>query len=177
MKISNHLARSSGMLATLGLALASGAQAQQAAPPADAAPGLEFAFEEIVTLGPIVKVGPTARGGRTIIPITGGSFSGPKIRGEVMSGGWDWQLLRSDGCTELAADYMLRAEDGTVINVVNTGVACPSAAGAPAVRTMAVFEAPAGKHDWLSKAAFVGMLVPHQSPDGPAVKIRFFRVL
>ena len=145
--------------------------------PDDGAPRLEFAFEEIVTLGPVTPVGKTALGGRTIIPITGGSFAGPKIKGAVLPGGWDWQLLRSDGCTELAADYMLRAEDGTVINVVNTGVACPPAAGAPAVRTMAVFEAPAGKHDWLSKAAFVGMLVPHQSPDGPAVKIRFFRVL
>ena len=178
MKISNHLVLSSGVLATLGLALASGAQAQQAAPPADAAPGLEFAFEEIVTLGPIVKVGPTARGGRTIIPITGGSFSGPEIRGEVMPGGWDWQLLRNDGCTELEADYMLRTHDGTVINVLNKGVACPPAAGeaSAGVRTVAVFEAPIGAYDWMSKSAFVGMLVPYESPGGPAVKIRFYRV-
>ena len=173
MKIGNPMMQSLGVLATLVLAPA--AQAQQAAPPADAAPGLEFAFEEIVTLGPIVKVGPTARGGRTIIPITGGSFSGPKIRGEVMPGGWDWQLLRADGCTELEADYMLRTHDGTVINVLNKGVACPPGPGVTPLRTMAVFEAPTGKHDWLSKSAFVGVIVPYQAPGGPAVKIRFYR--
>jgi len=160
-----------GALAAVALAPAAGAQA-----PADAAPSLEFAFEEIVTLGPPVNLGKTGHGGRTIIPITGGSFSGPAIRGTVLPGGWDWQLLRSDGCTELEADYMLRAEDGTVINVVNKGVACPPEAGLPPLRTMAVFEAPTGKHDWLSKSAFIGVLVPHRSSDGAAVKIRSFRV-
>jgi hypothetical protein len=89
-----------------------------------------------------------------------------------MAGGWDWQLLRADGCTELEADYMLRADDGTVINVINKGVACPN----QPVRTLAVFEAPVGKHDWLSKAVFVGMLVPDRTAPGPAVKIRFYRV-
>lgn len=157
------------------LLFAPGIGAQQAASD-DAAPTLEFAFEEIVTLGPVTSVGKTAQGGRTIIPITGGSFTGPDIRGEVMPGGWDWQLHRSDGCTELEADYMLRADDGTVINVVNRGVACPPGPGVVPLRTMAVFEVPTGKHDWLSKSAFVGVLVPHQSENGPAVKIRFYRV-
>ena len=141
----------------------------------ETAPTLEFAFEEIVTLGPAAPVGKTGHGGRTIIPITGGSFSGPNIRGEVIPGGWDWQLLRSDGCTELEANYMLRAEDGAVINVMNKGVACPPGPGVTPLRTMAVFEAPVGKHDWLSKSAFIGVIVPYQAPGGPAVKIRFYR--
>jgi hypothetical protein len=136
---------------------------------------MEFAFEEIVTLSPATAVGKTGHGGRTSIPITGGSFAGPQIRGVVMPGGWDWQLQRSDGCTDLHADYMLRTYDGTVINVVNKGVACPPGSGAPPLRTMAVFETPTGKHDWLSKSAFVGVLAPYAAPGGPAVKIRFYR--
>ena len=52
MKIGNPMMQSLGVLATLALAPA--AQAQQAAPPADAAPGLELAFEEIVKLGPVI---------------------------------------------------------------------------------------------------------------------------
>ena len=159
----------------VGIAAIAAAPAIAAEPaPQDGAPIMEFAFEEIVTLGPATAVGKTAHGGRTIIPITGGSFSGPQIRGVVMPGGWDWQLHRSDGCTELQADYMLRTEDGTVINVINKGVACPGAGAAP-LRTMAVFETPTGKHDWLSKSAFVGVLVPCAAPSGPAVKIRFYR--
>lgn len=167
----NHLAAVSGAFAALACAPSAAAQGA----PDDAAPVLEFAFEEIVTLGPATHVGKTGHGGRTIIPITGGSFAGPNIRGEVVPGGWDWQLQRSDGCTELEADYMLRTEDGTIINVLNKGVACPPAPGVPPLRTMAVFEAPTGEHDWLSKSAFVGVIVPYQAPSGPAVKIRFYR--
>lgn len=143
-------------------------------------PKLEFLFEEIVTLGPVVQMGDTSTGGRTIIPITGGQFEGPKLRGAVMPGGWDWQLHRPDGCTVIEADYFLRTDDGVVINILNKGIACPPNAnpeGTP-MRTVAVFEAPKGKYDWMNKAAFVGVLALHESPDkSPAVKIRIYRLI
>lgn len=160
------------------LTFTTSAWAQQSPTPAEAVPSLEFAFEEVVTLGPTMGVGETGLGRRTIVPITGGHFAGPRIRGAVMPGGWDWQLLRSDGCTELDADYMLRTDDGAIINVRNKGVACPpgTAGAATGIRTIAAFEAPLGKHHWLASSAFVGMLVPQESPAVPAVKIRFYRV-
>jgi hypothetical protein len=141
-------------------------------------PSLEFAFEEIVTLGKVVEVGKTARGERRIIPITGGHFEGPGIKGEVLPGGWDWQLTRADGCTEVEADYFLKTDDGAVINVVNKGALCPPAQGAPPApaRTHPVLEAPLGKYDWLNKSAFVGTLELADPANGPAVKIRFFRL-
>jgi hypothetical protein len=151
-------------------ALAAPAAAQEA-------PTLEFVFEEIVTLGQATAPGDTARGGRLIIPITGGTFEGPEIRGTVMPGGWDWQLRRADGCTDVEADYFLKTDDGVVINVVNKGVICPGEAGAlRPVRTHPVFEAPRGKYEWLSQVAFVGTLEPAPPSAGPAVKIRFYRV-
>ena len=156
-----------------------GAGAMGAAAPASAqdAPTLEFAFEEIVTLGEVSMPGDTARGGRIIIPITGGTFEGPEIRGTVVPGGWDWQLRRADGCTDVKADYFLQTDDGVVINVVNTGVICTGEDGSPqAVRTHPVFEAPRGKYEWLSKAAFVGTLELAPPENGPAVRIRFYRV-
>src|ERR1017187_423235 len=52
-------------------------------------PHLEFVFEEFVTLGASIHPGETPFGERNIVPITGGTFSGPNIRGKVMSGGWD----------------------------------------------------------------------------------------
>ena len=114
---------------------------------------------------------------RRIEQITGGTFAGPEIRGEVMPGGWDWQLRRADGCTEVKADYFLKTDDGVVINVVNTGAICPGQNGERApVRTHPVFEAPRGKYDWLSQNAFVGTLELAPPENGPAVKIRFFRV-
>lgn len=140
-------------------------------------PGVEFAFEEVVTLGKVVEVGKTIRGERRIIPITGGHFEGPGLKGEVMPGGWDWQLTRADGCTEVKADYFLKTDDGVVINVVNAGEICPGEKGAPApVRTHPVFEPPLGKYEWLGQQAFVGTLGMAPASAGPAVLIRFYRV-
>ena len=150
------------------------AGAQGSPPPS---PGLEFVLQETVTLGKALEVGKTARGERRIIPITGGHFEGPQIKGEVMPGGWDWQLTRSDGCTDVKADYFLRTDDGAVINVVNAGEICPGKGGAPAaVRTHAVFEPPLGKYEWLGRQAIVGTLGMAPASAGPAVLIRFYRV-
>lgn len=161
---------------TFGFCLA-GATLASAPSAAQQEPTLEFVFEEVVTLGQATAPGDTARGGRLIIPITGGTFEGPGIKGIVMPGGWDWQLRRADGCTDVEADYFLKTDDGVVINVVNKGVICPGEGGAPrAVRTHPVFEAPRGKYEWLSQAAFIGTLEPAPPSAGPAVKIRFFRV-
>ena len=158
-------------LAALGaLAFAVPAAAQEA-------PSLEFVFEETVKLGDVSAIGGTARGERIIIPITGGTFEGPDIRGEVLPGGWDWQLRRADGCTDVEADYFLQTDDGVVINVINKGVICPGEGGAMLpVRTHPVFEAPLGKYQWLGQAAFVGTLELAPPEAGPAVRIRFYRV-
>jgi hypothetical protein len=159
----------------IGMALSAGAAmaAAQDAP----APAVEFVFQETVTLGKAVEVGKTIRGERRIIPITGGHFEGPSIKGEIVPGGWDWQLTRSDGCTDVKADYFLKTDDGVVINVVNTGEICPGEKGAPAaVRTHPVFEPPLGKYEWLGRQAFVGTLGMAPASAGPAVLIRFYRV-
>jgi hypothetical protein len=154
------------------VAVASGAASQEAP-----GPELEFVFEETVTLGSVIEVGKTIRGERRIIPITGGHFEGPQIKGEVLPGGWDWQLTRADGCTDVKADYFLKTDDGVVINVVNTGEICPGEKGAPMpVRTHPVFEPPLGQYEWLGKQAFVGTLGKAPAGEGPAVLIRFYRV-
>jgi hypothetical protein len=141
------------------------------------APVAEFVFEEIVSLGPAQVVGDTARGARQLIPITGGTFEGPNIKGTIVPGGWDWQLRRADGCTEIEADYMIRTDDDVIINVVNKGVLCPPKDGiAVPVRTHPVFEAPHGKYEWLGQAAFIGTLEAATGAPGPAVKIRFYRM-
>jgi len=146
-------------------------------------PQLVFAFEEVVTLDAAITPGQTAMGGRNLIPITGGTFSGPGLAGEgihgtIIGGGWDWQLRRADGCTKIHADYMLRTDDGAVINVVNDGVSCRAKDPTAIIRTHPVFEAPLGRYDWLSQGAFIGTLDPATMPDGRhAVRIRFYRVI
>lgn len=167
-----------GLLASAALCCVPAAFAEEADP---LKPRLEFVFEEVVTLGAGMNPGATPMGERYIIPITGGSFEGPGdgsgFKGIILPGGWDWQLKRSDGCTWAYADYMLKTDDGTIINVRNQGPLCPQkdpASPAPILLTP-IFEAPLGRYQWLNQAAFVNRLdiITHEGK--PAVRIRFYR--
>lgn len=119
-----------------------------AEPPRDDEPGLVFVYEAVVTLEPMVEIGRTPLGLRRRVPITGGSFASPRIRGTVLSGGADWQLQRADDWTVIEADYMMRAQDGALIHVRNVGLTNSRIAGATSryLRTVPRFEAPDGPH-------------------------------
>ncbi len=66
-------------------------------------------------------LGAVLTGERRIIPITGGRFEGAKMRGEILSGGADWQIVAADGTAILEARYTLRTDDGALIYVRNNG--------------------------------------------------------
>ncbi|QGP80652.1 DUF3237 family protein [Sphingobium sp. CAP-1] len=142
-------------------------------------PGLAFVYEAIVTLEPTVEVGRTPIGTRRRVPITGGHFEGPRIRGKVLDGGADWQLQRADDWTVIEADYMMQADDGALIHVRNVGLTNSRVPDAPQryLRTVPSFEAPVGPHDWLNQAIFVGTTgAPPADAARPAVRIRVYRV-
>ncbi len=144
--------------------------------PADA-PRAELVYTAEVTIAPPEVVGPVPSGMQRIIPITGGRFEGPAIRGTVFSGGADWNLARNDGATSVEAVYFLRTDDNVVIKITNKGVnPSPAAGGRPSRPgfTIPTFEAPQGKYDWLNKGAFVGTLTV-QRPG--AVVIRVFKLV
>ncbi len=52
-------------------------------------------------LGDIQKLGNTPYGERRIINIHGGTVEGPKLKGKVLPGGADWQIVRADGVVHL----------------------------------------------------------------------------
>lgn len=144
---------------------------EASAPPA---PKLEFVFEEFVTLDKTVAVGNTPFGNRTYIPITGGTVTGPKFNGKILPGGWDWQLHLPNGCASLAANYMIQANDGTIVNVSNKGVLCGPPRGSS--YWTPTFEAPSGPYDWMTGGTFVDVLTVAGTPEQPAVRIRFYQV-
>ena len=161
----------------LAAAAATAVAAPAAAQTQPPTPGLEFALEAVAELGAPLTPGATPYGRRNLIPITGGRFEGPRIRGKVIPGGGDWQLTRNDGTATLDADYMIQADDGTLIHVHNHGV-LSGLGGDPSqvyLRTNPVFEAPIGPHDWLNKALFVGTVTPVGQPP-TAVRVRVYRV-
>ena len=68
----------------------------QSYPPKDT-PQLEFALQLKVTLGQAFSIENTQHGRRTVIPITGGTFEGPGIKGTIINGGADYQLANAQG--------------------------------------------------------------------------------
>ncbi len=51
--------------------------------------------------GPTQDVGAGPHGTRVTFSITGGTFEGDRLRGNVLPGGDDWTVNRSDGVVEL----------------------------------------------------------------------------
>lgn len=149
------------------------------------APGLTFVCELRANVGAPQEIGLVRGGRRRIVPILGGRVEGPALRGTILPGGADWQLIQPDGFSELDTRYTIRTDEGAVIYVQNAGIrhAPPEImerllAGEvvdPALvyfRTVPRFETPAPEWQWLTRAVFVGAGARY--PD--VVVIRFFRV-
>jgi Protein of unknown function (DUF3237) len=152
----------------------------------DLAPALEFIFAAHITVTAPLDLGDVGKGGRRIVPITGGDFFGPLMRGVVLSGGADWQVLRGDGTAELEARYTLRTDDGALIYARNHAlrhgppeVIAALAAGRPAdpasyyFRGATFFETGDARYAWLTKHIVV--CTGERQP--AAVKINFFKML
>ncbi len=136
------------------------AQQDSAKPSADLpGPETEFVMQLQVTLGQPYSVGETPQGRRTVIPITGGTFEGPLLKGTILNGGADYQL--SDGQrTTLEAIYSIKTDDGVYIHIRNRGIICQSTdeQGKPSFYFKAApqFEAPKdSKYAWLNNALFL----------------------
>jgi Protein of unknown function (DUF3237) len=70
----------------------------------------------------ILSLGPTPYGERRIINILGGPVDGPRLKGRILPGGADWQIIRSDGVADLKARYTIETEAGARILVASDGM-------------------------------------------------------
>ena len=119
------------------------------------APELEYVVRLNVTLGQAYSSGNNGKGTRTIIPITGGTFEGPDIKGEVLPGGADYQLA-VDGRNEVEAIYCIRTDDGVTIHVRNNGIIKMGGQGGMYFRCAPKFEAPKdSKYAWMNESLFL----------------------
>jgi hypothetical protein len=135
-------------------------------------PELEFLARFSVDLvAPIWELGKTSDlGKRRIIPITGGKFEGPKLTGEIMNNGADWQIVTDDGLAIIDTRYLLKTNDGAYIMLQTRGYRY----GPPEVmarvargevvdpkeyffRVYAQFETSAPQYLWLNRAMGIGM--------------------
>ena len=138
-------------------------------------PMLEHVYDAIVDIGPRRELGPSPLGQRFMIDILGGSFEGPRLKGRVLPGGADRQLLRGDGVKELDAVYEMQTDDGAVITVRNRVLIEDAAPDGRYARSVVRLTAPEGPYAWLNRRVFVGTLTPLR-PEREAVKIAVYLV-
>jgi hypothetical protein len=84
-------------------------------------PRFEYLMNLSVDVANVVSMGPGPVGERRVVGILGGTFEGPGLRGEVLPGGADWQIVRSDGVLDLDARYALKEQAGGVVRVLSQG--------------------------------------------------------
>jgi hypothetical protein len=134
-------------------------------------PSLEFMARFEVSLeSPALELGQIeSLGKRRIIPITGGKFSGPRLRGQILNNGADWQLVLADGLAQIDTRYALKTDDGALIYIQTRGVRygpaevmAEVAKGNPVdpneyyFRIYMQFETSASQYSWLNRAMAIG---------------------
>jgi hypothetical protein len=145
-----------------------------------ATPGLLHVADLVVRIAEPIEIGR-----RRMIPIAGGEALGPRINGKVLPGGADYQIMRTDGVTDLHARYVIEVGERQLIYVENSGVRYGppdlmeklrrGEAVDPALiyfRTTPRFETAAPGYEWLTQNLFVcsGARFPDR------VEMRFFQV-
>jgi hypothetical protein len=135
-----------------------------------------------IAAAPPQKLDTVPHGIRSIVPVTGGDFDGPRLRGQILPGGGDWLLLRSDGVLELDLRITLETDDHALIYMTFQGLrhGPPDAIAAlgrgeavdPAsyyFRTVPRFETSTEKYAFLNRIITVG--VGETRPDGAVHRI------
>ena len=141
-----------------------------------ALPATRFLYEAIVELLPTRALGKGPLGERRIVPITGGTFEGPDIRGTVLPGGADRQLVRADGLLLLDAFYEMETDDGAVITVRNSAKVHYGPNGRREAFSTLELTAPEGRYDWLNRGVHVGT-VDVLRPEREAVVVRVYQLV
>ena len=131
----------------------------------------------LIVKGPIT-IGATPASFQRLGVVTGGSFVGERLSGEVLDGGGDWQTVRADGVTTLNVRLLLKTTDGALIKLAYKGVRH----GPPEIvaqlergedippgslyfRITGAFETASTPYDWINRLLVVG--TGHRFPTGP----------
>jgi muconolactone delta-isomerase len=134
-------------------------------------PRLTPVFRLEATLAPPLDLGDTAQGHRRIVPLSGGTFTGPELQGKLLPGASaDWQTVLPDGTALGDVRYTLQTDGGDVLYVQSRGVRHGSAEVLARLgrgedvdpseytfRTSTQIETAAPALDWMNKGVFVSV--------------------
>ena len=134
-------------------------------------PRLTRIYRLEAALGEAVEIGDLGLRRRRILPLTGGTFSGPELNGKLLPGASaDWQIVLRDGTALGDIRYTLQTDGGALLYVQSQGVRH----GSPEVlerlgrgedvdaseytfRTSTRIETASSELDWLNRGVFVGV--------------------
>jgi muconolactone delta-isomerase len=134
-------------------------------------PRLTKVYSLEATLAPPLELGETAQGHRRIVPLTGGTFSGPEMSGRLLPGASaDWQIILADGTALGDIRYTLQTDRGDLLYVRSRGIRHGSPEvlarlgrgedvdpGEYTFRTSTRIETAAPDLDWLNKGIFISV--------------------
>jgi Protein of unknown function (DUF3237) len=114
-------------------------------------------------------IGLNSRGKRRIIPIVGGTVTGPLLNGKILAAGADFQIIVSETSADLDARYVIELDSGEHIFVQNHALRRGSAEniaklvrGEPVdpaeiyFRCVPTFEVSSPSLQWMTESIFLG---------------------
>jgi len=141
-----------------------------------------FLFTMTGTVGTPIEIGIMPQGERRIVPIEGGRFEGPRLRGRVLANGADWMNIRPDQVQAIDCRAALETDDGVLIYMRYGGLRHgPPATMAALARGESVdpaeyyfrisptFETGRDEYSWLNRIVAVG--IGRRVPEGPIYDI------
>jgi hypothetical protein len=140
-----------------------------------------FAFQ-IGVAKPSV-IGKTPGIDRRVGEITGGFFEGERLRGKILTGGSDWQTVRSDGAWTLDVRLVMETDDGHLIGMTYKGIRHGPQAVMDRIakgdttvkatdyylRAAPFFETSSEKYGWLN--SIIAIASGHRLPTGPIYQV------
>jgi muconolactone delta-isomerase len=135
------------------------------------APRLTPVYRLDATLGQPFDLGDTVQAHRRIVPLTGGTFTGPEINGELLAGASaDWQTVLLDGTALGDIRYTLQTDAGDLLYVQSRAVRHGPAEVLARLgrgedvdpseytfRAATQIETAAPELDWLNKGVFISV--------------------
>jgi hypothetical protein len=134
-------------------------------------PRLSLVYRLEASVGDPQDVGEISTGHRRVVPLTGGTFSGPELRGTLVpDASADWQIILGDGTALGDVRYTLETEGGDMLYVQSQSVRYGSAAVLERLgrgeevdaaeytfRGAVNIETGAASLDWLNRGIFISV--------------------
>jgi hypothetical protein len=129
----------------------------------------EFLLDLVIETGSANVLGAD----RVVVPVSGGTFEGPTLKGTIVSPGGDWIVCRPDGSMALDVRLVLQTDDAQKISMTWRGISYTPPGGTQYARILPLFETGAAKYDYMNHLVAVGV----NRPMPGKVAYRIYRIL